>query len=78
MCFFAFLGFIFGLYRIIYKLFITPHVMMGYSSIIALVTFFGGLILMALEMIGEYIGRIFISLNNSPLYVIKGSANLDN
>ncbi len=77
-CFFAFLGFVFGLYTIIHKIFINPHMMMGYSSIVALVTFFSGLILMVLGMIGEYIGRIFISLNNSPQYVIKDSANLDN
>ena len=31
----------------------------------------GGLILLMLGIIGEYIGRIYISLNNSPQYVIR-------
>ena len=29
------------------------------------------MILFVLGMIGEYIGRIYISINNSPQYVIK-------
>ena len=32
---------------------------------------------MVLGIIGEYIGRIFISLNKSPQYVIKNSINLN-
>ena len=28
-------------------------------------------------MIGEYIGRIYISLNNSPQYVVKETVNID-
>ena len=31
----------------------------------------GGCILFMLGLIGEYIGRIYISLNNSPQYVVK-------
>ena len=31
----------------------------------------GGLILVMLGLIGEYIGRIYISINNSPQYTIR-------
>ena len=31
----------------------------------------GGCILFMLGLIGEYIGRIYISINNSPQYVIR-------
>ena len=74
---FAFLGFIFGLYTIINKLFINKDVAIGYSTIVSFLTFFSGIILMVLGMIGEYIGRIFISLNKSPQYVIRNSVNLN-
>ncbi len=74
---FALIGFIFGLYTIINKLFINNNIAWGYSTIVSLLTFFNGITLMVLGMIGEYIGRIFISLNKSPQYVIKNSINLN-
>ena len=43
----------------------------GWSTIIALILIIGGLILMMLGLIGEYIGRIYICINDSPQYVIK-------
>ena len=39
----------------------------------AAVVFFCGLILLMLGMIGEYLGRVYISMNNSPQYVIRES-----
>ncbi len=76
--FFAAIGFIFGIYTIINKIFINNEVPVGYSTMVSLLTFFSGIILMVLGMLGEYIGRIFISLNNSPQYVIKDVINLEN
>ena len=75
---FALIGFVFGLYTVINKLFINIDVAWGYSTIVALLTFFNGITLIVLGMVGEYIGRIFISLNKSPQYVIKNSINLNN
>lgn len=66
----AFLGFIYGIYTIVKK-FINPDVPMGFSSTMAAIVFFGGMIMLMLGLIGEYIGRIYISLNNSPQYVIR-------
>ncbi len=43
----------------------------GYTSLICTQLLVGGCILFALGMIGEYIGRIYISLNNIPQYVIR-------
>ena len=45
--------------------------MIGWTSLIALIAIVGGMILIVLGMIGEYIGRIYISINNSPQYVIR-------
>lgn len=67
---FAGLGFLYGLYTII-KRFVYPGVPIGFSSIMSAIVFFGGMIMVMLGLIGEYIGRIYISMNNSPQYVIK-------
>lgn len=74
---FAFIGFIFGIYTIINKIFINPNIAIGYSTIVSLLTFFSGLVLMIMGMIGEYIGRIYICINKSPQYVIKNIINLN-
>ena len=34
------------------------------------IVFIGGMLMLMLGLIGEYIGRIYISINNSPQYVI--------
>ena len=68
-------GFLYGIYTIV-KRFINPDVPMGFSSTMAAIVFFGGMIMLMLGLIGEYIGRIYISLNNSPQYVIREKINL--
>ena len=67
----AAIGFLYGIYTVIKKIFINPDVPMGFSSTMAAIVFFGGMIMLMLGLIGEYIGRIYISLNNSPQYVIR-------
>jgi len=71
----AVLGFVYGIYTIIKK-FINPAVPLGFSSMMAALVFFGGMIMIMLGLIGEYIGRIYISMNNSPQYVIKERINV--
>lgn len=70
----AALGFIYGMYIIIHRL-IAPSVISGYSSLMAVLLFVGGVIMLLLGIIGEYVGRIYISLNNSPQYVIRETIN---
>jgi glycosyltransferase involved in cell wall biosynthesis len=43
----------------------------GWISLVLLIIFFGGLILMSIGLIGEYIGRIFLSVNNKAQYSIE-------
>jgi undecaprenyl-phosphate 4-deoxy-4-formamido-L-arabinose transferase len=71
---FAVAGFIYGIYTIIKK-FVNPAVPMGFSSLMAALVFIGGMIMIMLGLIGEYIGRIYISINNSPQYVIRQEIN---
>ena len=72
----AFLGFIYAIYVIVRKI-VDPTRMLGWSSTISVILILGGLILLVLGLIGEYVGRIFISINNSPQYVIKEVINYD-
>lgn len=73
-CLTACAGFLYGIYTIIKK-FVNPNVPIGFSAIMAVLVFLGGMIMLMLGMIGEYIGRVYISLNNSPQYVIRECIN---
>ena len=75
-CFCAIAGFVFGFVTIIRK-FVNPNMMLGWSSLVSLLVFIGGMIMLMLGLIGEYIGRIYICINNSPQYVIKEKINAE-
>lgn len=72
----ACVGFLYGIYTIIKRL-VNPNVPVGFSSMMAAIVFFGGMIMVMLGLIGEYVGRIYISLNNSPQYVIREKINIE-
>jgi undecaprenyl-phosphate 4-deoxy-4-formamido-L-arabinose transferase len=69
-CIFAIVGFIYATYLIIAKL-TDPERVLGYTSMMAALLIIGGMLMLMLGLIGEYLGRIYISLNKSPQYVIK-------
>ena len=50
---------------------IDPTVPMGWSSTTAILLLLGGVILVVLGVIGEYIGRIYMCINESPQYVVR-------
>jgi undecaprenyl-phosphate 4-deoxy-4-formamido-L-arabinose transferase len=47
----------------------------GYSAIISMVSFVGGVILFMQGIIGEYVGRMFISINKIPQFVVREKIN---
>ena len=75
-CITAIIGFIYGVFVIINKL-CNPLAPMGYSSIMAVLLFIGGMIMLLLGIIGEYVGRSYISLNNAPQFVIRETKNIE-
>ena len=79
-CFCACSGFLYGIYTIIKKL-VLVDVQAGFSALMSVLVFIGGMIMLMLGLIGEYIGRIYICMNNSPQYVIRekvGKKSSDN
>lgn len=66
----AIASFIYGIVTIIMKI-VGINSVMGFSALITVITFIGGLNLVMLGIIGEYIGRIYISMNKSPQFIIK-------
>ena len=50
---------------------ISGIVVPGYASIIVTVLFLGGLQLVALGVLGEYLGRVFEEVKNRPIYLIR-------
>lgn len=67
-------GFLYGLYTIIKKL-VNPLVPVGFSSLMAAIMFIGGMLMLMLGLVGEYIGRMYICMNNAPQYVIREIVN---
>jgi dolichol-phosphate mannosyltransferase len=49
------------------------HVIPGWTSLFVIIAFFGGVQLLALGMIGEYIGRIHEEIKRRPLYIVRES-----
>jgi len=66
---FAGVGFVLALVLIIQKLTL-DRMPIGWSSLIVTVLIVGGVQLLALGMLGEYLGRVLLILNSRPQYVV--------
>ena len=73
---FAAIGFLTIIVLVIMKL-TRSDIAIGWTSMIATSLLTGGMIMLMLGVIGEYIGRIYLSLNQNPQYVIKEKIGLD-
>ena len=72
---FAGLGFLYGIYTIIKKIFINPPgLVTGFSALMSVLVFMGGMLMLMLGLVGEYMGRMYLSMNRSPQYVIREMA----
>ena len=73
---FAFLSFSIGIYYLIVK-FIDPTITPGLSSTVLFITFFSGLNLIGLGLLGEYVGRIYDEVKNRPNFIIDKKYNFN-
>lgn len=65
------------LYAIISFIFKLNNLTPGWTSIMCTMTFMGGIILISVYMLGEYISRIYDEVKNRPEYIIKDKINID-
>ncbi len=71
------IGFITAIFFLI-KYFLINEPVEGWTSLIITLLIIGGMILMFLGLTGEYLGRMFITLNKKPQYSIDEIAGKDN
>ena len=69
-------SFLYAIYIIAIKI-KNPEMLMGYSSMMCVQLFVGGVLMILLGIMGEYIGRIYICINQSPQYVIRNLVNIE-
>lgn len=70
----AFAAFVYGI-AIIIKTTLYGDPVAGFPALMVTVTFLGGVQLLAIGVLGEYLGRMFVETKQRPLYLIR-SANL--
>ncbi len=70
-------AFFYGVFIIVFKL-LHGIAVPGYASLMAAVLFLGGIQLLTLGILGEYIGRIYDEVKQRPLYVIHKTYGFDN
>lgn len=67
---FAFISFLFAIFLVL-KVLISGIDVPGYASVAVAVTFLGGLQLIGIGIIGEYLGRSYIESKRRPIYLIR-------
>lgn len=67
------LSVIVGVVMLVYTLVsvFTGHAVAGWGSLMCSVWFIGGFILMAIGIVGEYIGKIYLEVKNRPRYIVE-------
>jgi len=69
-------SFVFGLVAVVLKLagaFTVP----GWASIVVVTSFIGGVQLVVLGVVGEYVGRIYDEVKRRPLYIVDRSTGFE-
>lgn len=66
------LSFIIALCVTLFSLFslLTGHVVAGWTSLMVSIWFVGGLVMISLGIVGEYVGRIYLESKRRPRYII--------
>ncbi len=79
----SYLGALIALVGLAFALFVIARTIMfgadvrGYPSLMVAVLFFGGLQLLSLGILGEYVGRILVEVKHRPIYVVRDKVGLD-
>lgn len=71
----ALLSFLLGAFYVI-QYFTSRNRVEGWITLVILLLFFGGMILMSLGLIGEYVGRSFLSINGKAQYIVEETVQI--
>ena len=72
---FAAVGLLMSVAVVVEKL-LFPNIQVGWASLMCAVTVFSGVQLVLLGLVGEYIGALFLSVNQTPQFVIRSCEGL--
>ncbi len=72
----SFLGFAYAIYALVVKL-LGRAALPGWASLVIVVLILGGVQLITLGVIGEYIAKIYLEAKARPLYIVDETAGLD-
>lgn len=64
------------LLNVLYKKLVTGAAIIGWASVMTSILFLGGIQLLALGIIGEYVGRVYDEVKGRPSYVVDRYRNL--
>lgn len=73
----TYIGFIIALIAVVFMIFTVAKTLIlgvdvpGYASLLSVVLLLGGVNLMGIGVLGEYLGRVFIEVKGRPLYIVK-------
>lgn len=73
----AFIGFVTSLFFIVRRLFFKDPAVTGFTTLLTMMMFIGGIQLISIGILGEYIGRIYEEIKQRPLYIIAQSKGLE-
>lgn len=66
----ALFSFIYGLYAL-YAKFFTDLTIEGWTSLLIIISFLGGIQLITIGILGEYIGKLFMQQKKRPTYIVR-------
>ena len=69
-------GFVVGMVFIIKRLMGVEQAQMGFTTLVALVTFIGGIQLVCLGLLGQYLSRVYDEVKRRPIYIVRGRYGL--
>jgi glycosyltransferase involved in cell wall biosynthesis len=73
----AAVGFITALAFVIRRLFFNDPAVTGFTTLLSMTMLLGGIQLLCLGIVGQYIGRIYEELKQRPLYIVQRKIGLD-
>lgn len=72
----SFLGFLYGVYSL-YVRFFTNDTVQGWTSLVIVILFLGGVQLISIGILGEYLIRVYDETKRRPLYIVRDSLGLE-